>query len=391
MKCTILHIFLSSPYDIIISLYDYKPGRIICAMKNLKEQLNSYVREAQNLYDLPGLAVSVEVGENGPAALAGLNCKEAVGVSDVDTKEPLLPEHIFHMASVSKLFTSAGILTLCREGRLNLEDRLCDVLPEISICDDRMSQIRVRHMLTHTSGMADVEDYCWDSPRTDADALKDYALSREVKESRMLWPPSEGRFYYSNMAYELLGLMIAERSGMSYEAYMKKTFFEPLEMKESTFLTFERAGGSLSLEELSRAGLAMPHTKDADKRIVKEVHYPYNREHGPSSTLTSNIYDLAKWAKAHLRGSLFTKDDYRKIWTRYATVPNNGEGMGLGWFMREQEGYKIYGHEGTDDGFRASFWICPQLDAHVTVVSNISRGAVKRISKKLFERLIHSV
>ena len=140
---------------------------------HLKEQLNSYVREAQNLYDLPGLAVSVEVGENGPAALAGLNCKEAVGVSDVDTKEPLLPEHIFHMASVSKLFTSAGILTLCREGRLNLEDRLCDVLPEISICDDRMSQIRVRHMLTHTSGMADVEDYCWDSPRTDADALKD--------------------------------------------------------------------------------------------------------------------------------------------------------------------------------------------------------------------------
>ena len=65
--------------------------------------------------------------------------------------------------------------------------------------------------------------------------------------------------------------------------------------------------------------------------------------------------------------------------------------MGLGWFLRRQEGYEIYGHEGTDDGFRASFWICPQLDAHVTVVSTISRGAVQKISKKIFEMLIHSV
>lgn len=360
-------------------------------MEKIIKQLDQYVKDALFYYDLPGLAVSVEAGKEAPRAISGLNYKNACGVVDITTGEELRPEHVFHMASVSKLFTSTGIMMLVREGKLDLEDTLKERLPYISIADKRYDKIRIWHMLTHTSGMADVEDYHWDTPRTDEEALKDYARSREVADSKMLWSPEEGKFCYSNMAYELLGLLIQEISGMPYEAYMKEKILHPLGMDDSTFLTFQRAGGSLKLADLKQAGLAMPHTKDSEKHIVLEKHYPYNREHGPSSTLTSNVYDLAKWAKAHLDKERFSADSYEKIWQGYATVPNNGERMGLGWFMRDQDGYRIMGHEGTDDGFRASFWICPQLDAHVTVVSNISRGAVKKINKKLFEILIHSV
>lgn len=360
-------------------------------MKHTIKEIEAFAEEACSLYDLPGLALSVKVGERGPERLRGLNVKKAAGVKDIETKEPLREHHIFHMASVSKLFTSTGILKLCREGKLDLQDRLTDLLPYVRMDDERQGEIRLIHMLTHTSGMADVEDYGWDSPRTDEQALRDYALSDEVKNSRMLWPPKEGKFRYSNMAYELLGLIIAETAGMTYEDYMKKELLEPLGMDDSTFLTFQRTGGSLALSDLSRADMAMPHTKDGEKRIVLEEHYPYNREHGPSSTLTSNIFDLEKWADAHLNNEIFPPDYYEEIWSGRAVVPNNGEGMGLGWFMREQGGYGIYGHEGTDDGFRASFWICPQLDAHVSVVSNISRGAVKKINKKLFDILIRSV
>ncbi len=360
-------------------------------MTKMEKILSDYVEEALFYHDLPGLAVSVQVGEKGPGSLAGLDLKKAAGVKDINTKEPLQENHIFHMASVSKLFTASAVLQLCQKGLLSLEDRLKDCLPYVHIQDKRFGQIQIRHMLTHTSGMADVEDYHWDAPRTDEGALKDYALSSEVRESHMLWSPLEDKFQYSNMAYELLGLIVAEVSGMSYEDYVKQYLLEPLEMEDSTFLTFERAGGSLKLDDLSQAGMAMPHTKNKEKQMIKEQHYPYNRQHGPSSTLTSNIFDLAKWAEAHLRYKLFDRGAYDRIWHRYATVPNNGEGMGLGWFIRNQEGFLIYGHEGTDDGFRASFWICPQLDAHVAVVSNISRGAVKKINKKIFERIIHSL
>ena len=68
----------------------------------------------------------------------------------------------------------------------------------------------------------------------------------------------------------------------------------------------------------------------------------------------------------------------------------------IGWFMREQtvtsddgtfRTYHLCGHEGTDDGFRASFWICPELDMVTVVLSNLSGAPVKRISKKLFDRI----
>ncbi len=360
-------------------------------MKKIMEQLERYIEDALVLHDLPGLAVSVGVGKKGSQALKGLNLKKAVGVKDVTSQEPLEPDHIFHMASVSKLFTSAGILRLCEEGALNLDDRLMDVLPFVSIADKRYGEIKIHHMLTHTSGMADVEEYRWDMPKTDETALKGYAVSDEVKNSHMFWSPHENKFHYSNMAYELLGLVIAERTGQTYEDYMKREVLQPLGMERSTFLTFERAGGSLRLEDLSQAHMAMPHAKDEEKRIVLERHYPYNREHGPSSTLTSCLEDLDKWARAHLDQRFFSPTTYQKLWKRYAVVPNNGESMGLGWFLRSQQGYEIYGHEGTDDGFRASFWICPRLDAHVIVVANISGGAVKTINKKLFQMLIRSV
>ena len=62
--------------------------------------------------------------------------------------------------------------------------------------------------------------------------------------------------------------------------------------------------------------------------------------------------------------------------------------------MREQDvagkSYQLYGHEGTDDGFRASFWMCPALDMVTVVLSNLSGAPVKRINKKLFHVVAES-
>lgn len=370
-------------------------------MKMLTAKLDRYMEEALFYYDLPGLAASVVSRKD------GLDYKSAVGYQDWESREPLEADHIFHMASVSKLFTSTGILQLCKAGKLRLDSRLKDVLPELKIADKRWEEVTIRHMLTHTSGLADVEDYHWETPRMDEAALRDYSLSEEVRQSALLWSPSEGKFRYSNMAYELLGRIIEVISGMPFEEYMECNLLEPLGMRDSTFLTFSRADGSLSLDDLKKKHMAMPHRKNEEKHIVKELHYPYNREHGPSSTLTSNLQDLSRWAEAHIRswqsvgeeqktqdknaafaGRLFDASDYDKIWHSYATVPNNKEEMGLGWFMRKQRGLRLYGHEGTDDGFRASFWLCPEEEIHIIVVSDLSGAPVKKINKKLLDLLL---
>jgi CubicO group peptidase (beta-lactamase class C family) len=350
----------------------------------LKEKLDDFLNKALVNYDLPGLALGVRVGETSGSGKDEFVYRSAAGYKDYAGRKPLHPEHIFHMASVTKLFVGTSILQLWERGQLDLDTHLTEYLPWFQMQDGRYKEITIRHLLSHTSGMPDVKDYHWDAPETDEGALERYVRSPEVKDAHLLWAPSEGRFAYSNIAYEILGTVIAAVSRMTFEDYVKKNIFLPLNMKDSNLLSYERG---IYWESGPDENLCTPHEKDEENHIVRSPHFPYNRAHGPSSTLTSNVYDLEKWAKAHLQHLLLKPATYDAVWKKHALVPNNGEHIGLSWFHREQNGFELYGHEGTDDGFRASFWICPKLELSIAVCSNISGAPVKKISKQVFDLL----
>jgi CubicO group peptidase (beta-lactamase class C family) len=356
----------------------------------INSTLDKYFEEILFYQDLPGIAAGITIGENSESIYKGLDYKNAFGYKDYITKEKLNPKHVFHMASVTKLFVGTAIMKLVEEGKINLDTKVMEVLPWFFMADPRHVDIRVRDLLSHTAGIGDVQDYGWNKPEFDTGALRRYIESEEVRGGWMLWPPGTGKFQYSNIGYEILGAIISEVSGVSFEEYVTKNIFETLVMNDSGLLTFERANGSLKLEDLSKAGMAMPHIKDKGNHIIYEPFYPYNREHGPSSTLTSNVYDIAKWARIHLDKAFLSAESYEKIWTKEALIPNNGEHVGLSWFIREQNGYTLYGHEGNDDGFRASFWICPELDMHIIIASNITKAPVKKINKSVFDLLTKS-
>lgn len=356
----------------------------------LNDKCNRFLDETMDLNDLPGLAVGVSVG--------GTKFVGVRGFRDYFARVPLQEDDIFHCASVSKLFTSTAIMRLVEAGALDPEDKLCDLLPDLHIADRRFKEIRLWNMLTHTSGLGDVSDYHWYDFETDEDSLRRYVYdSAEVLSQPMLWDPQETRFRYSNVAYEILGQIVAEYSDrmpdadgkLSYEDFIARYLLGPAGMTDSTMKTFER--------DLRR--IAQPYEKRADRSIGPVEYYPYTRQHAPSSTLTSNAHDLLCWGRAHMtsargEGPLLRAETYQTVWREYATVPNNGEKMGIGWFMREQtagdtpRSCKLLGHEGTDDGFRASFWICPERDLVTVVLSNLSGAPVKRINKKLFETIV---
>lgn len=340
----------------------------------IKEKLDEFLQKALINYDLPGLAAGVRIGAD--------VYRNAVGCRDLIDQTPLLAEHIFHMASVTKLFVGTSILQLWEKGLIKLDGLLTDYLPWFEMKDERYREVTIRQLLSHTAGMPDVKDYHWDKPETDAGALERYVRSTEVKDAWLLWAPSEGRFAYSNIGYEILGTVIAAVSGMSFEDYVRAHIFEPLGMADSTLLSFERGIYDQSGPD---DNLCTPHEKNEDKKIVRSAHFPYNRAHGPSSTLTSNVIDLDTWGRAHLTQRLLKKETYELVWEKQALVPNNGEHICLSWFCREQNGFVLYGHEGTDDGFRASFWLCPELELSIAVCSNISGAPVKKISKQIFD------
>ncbi len=331
--------------------------------------LDAYLEKALYYYDLPGLAV-----------YAGVEDKDyysVLGWKDAPNRIPLEKQHIFHMASVTKLFVGTSVLKLWDDGLLDLDERLTAYLPRFCMADQRYRQITLRQLLSHTSGMPDVKDYHWESPETDENALLRYVLSPEVSEAHLLWEPCEGRFAYSNMGYEILGAVIAAVSGCSFEDYVAANLFSPLRMTHSDLLTFRR-----NMEEV-----CTPHEKDRENRFVPVKHFPYNRAHAPSSTLTSNLEDMSLWAKAVLNEKILKPSTLAEAWKEHSTVPNNGEKICLSWFRREQKGHLLYGHEGNDDGFRSSFWICPELKLSILVCSNLSGAPVKRINRELFDLL----
>ncbi len=389
--------------------------------ENLAERMNAFLDHSMEQYDLPGLAIGVS---SGGIADDDIICQftGVRGYRNREKKIPLKPEDIFHCASVSKLFTASAILKLVERGALNLDDRLSDLLPELIFADRRYLDICLWNLLTHTSGLGDCDDYHWDTPEFDDAALKRYVYSDEVRLQPMRWEPqsepespandntSVSKFSYSNPAYEILGHIVSEYSNvldhgaagdkLSFEDFVASYLFEPAGMSCSSMKTYEREGWA-SLSSEMPDSMVYPHKKGNDRSINIVTFYPYTRQHAPSSTLTSNLGDLLKWGRAVIKssrdntGTVLSPETYTHAWHEYATVPNNGEKMGLGWFMRKQEieaedtrhKFTLMGHEGTDDGFRSSFWICPELDLVITVLCNLTGGPTKRICRNILTEL----
>ncbi|MGN0701677.1 MAG: serine hydrolase domain-containing protein, partial [Lentihominibacter sp.] len=384
---------------------------------DLRSIVSGFADRIMDENDLPGVAIGISLGDESVCTARGLRDYTRKGQPDC---APLMENDIFHCASVSKLFTSSAIMKLVECGVLNLYDRLRDLIPELHIADKRFEEIRLWNMLTHTSGLGDVSDYHWEKPLVSEDALREYVLKDpECVNQPMLWDPmtnpefydpsaeGDSLFRYSNVAYEMLGYIASLHScempgcsGLSYEDFVMEYLLKPAGMTSSTMKTFDREGWTSETGSMTAPNMARPHIKLQDRSIVLSEHYPYTRQHAPSSTLTSNLPDLLAWGRAHMSSAsgrqetLLHRETYDSIWRSYATVPNNGEKMGLGWFMRKQKisgpddsirEYTLYGHEGTDDGFRASFWLCPELDMVTVVLSNLSGAPVKRINKRLFE------
>jgi CubicO group peptidase (beta-lactamase class C family) len=355
-----------------------------------KGQLETLINEALFNYDLPGLSLGIIHGEEEPLILSA-------GYSNYLKKTPLTPDHVFHMASITKLFTGSSILKLANEGKFSLDEPLVSLLPWFSMLEDKnldvsYKTITPRQILSHTAGLPDVTDYHWELEEKDDDSLYRYCTSEDVKDRTLLWSPLENKFSYSNIGYELLGALIQEKSGLLFEDYVANNYFGPLQMTESTLKTYERTPNcSLAIEDLEKAGVLVPYEKDSNNNIVVAPNFPYHRGHGPSSTLTAPIADVLKWGQTFFEPSQVITDTFgnERPWEPIAKISQSTESIGLSWFIRQEKTRSFYGHEGSDDGFRSSFWICPQEKLAVVVCSNLSKSPVKKINKKIYEILLN--
>jgi CubicO group peptidase (beta-lactamase class C family) len=159
---------------------------------------------------------------------------------------PVRRETRFATASLAKMFTAVGVLDAAGRGEIGLQDAVVDVLAPDKRPSTLRDDVTVHHLLSHTSGIADYFEEDEDLPGYRADyaslwhdyplhQLRDYAaLLPLFGDLPPICPPGEA-FHYSNAGYVLLGIILAEVSGMPFADAVVSRVFAPAGMTASGY------------------------------------------------------------------------------------------------------------------------------------------------------------
>jgi CubicO group peptidase (beta-lactamase class C family) len=323
------------------------------AATRLVTELEPQINEAISKGRVPGMAIGVV--KDGKLIYA-----KGFGVSKLGETTPVTSRSLFHMASVTKTFVATAIMQLVEQGKIDLDAPVTKYLPYFKLNDARYTQIKIRHMLSHTSGIPDVTDYHWDKPEYDEGALERF--TRSFAGQKLIFNPGE-KFAYSNAAYEMLGDVIAKVSGESFEDYVQHHILTPIGMKDSTLL----------VREANPQLLTTPHVEQGGKIVVSKI-FPYNRAHAPSSTLYSSIEDMSRWAMANINhGELDGKQILKRETADLMTQPvveALGVREGMAWFLANLQGHRLVLHTGGDTGFESRLILAPDDSLAIIGMTN---------------------
>jgi CubicO group peptidase (beta-lactamase class C family) len=325
-----------------------------------KKELDRVLQEISARWGIPGLGVGIV--EDGAIVYA-----RGFGVQSLETGVPVTPDSFFCVASITKCFVATAVMQLVEQGRLHLDTPLVRYLPDFRLADERYTHITLRQMLSHTSGMPDMDENEYDdlvaNPEYDEGAAERYV--RALADRNMVAAPGE-RFAYSNIAYNVLGHLIATVSGQTFEGYIEEHILRPAGMLESTCF----------FPSVPPDRLAMPHLRAPDM-IVNPI-YPYHRADAPASFLHSTVREMCHWAIACLKRGIYqerrilTPASYDQMWTPVTRRddPPFREEMGLGWTLGRFAGARTVGHGGGGFGWTCFLALLPEHNCAAIVLSN---------------------
>jgi CubicO group peptidase (beta-lactamase class C family) len=226
-------------------------GQVQARLAPFDELIESLLRK----YDVPGAALAVV--KDGRLVVA-----RGYGLADKEQRQAVQPDSLFRIASLSKPFTSAAILTLVERGRLRLDDRAFPLLALGEPSDPRLNTITIRELLLHAGG--------WDRDASFDPMFIPFKAARAVGAKPpascetiiryMLKQPLQfdpgSAMHYSNFGYCVLGRVIEKVSGEPYETYVRSAVLAPIgitRMRIGHTVSDERAPGEVRYSDFAGA------------------------------------------------------------------------------------------------------------------------------------------
>jgi len=342
--------------------------------------LDTVLQEIVARWGIPGLAVGIVQEDE-------IVYARAFGVQNLETQAPVTLDSVFCVSSISKVFVATAVIQLAERGTIDLDAPVVQYLPYFRLDDDRCAQITIRQILSHTSGMPDMDEVEYDQfvrhPEDDEGAAERYV--RQLSSRKMAAAPGE-RFLYSNIAYNVLGDLIAKVSGRSFEAYMREQVLRPAGMPHSTFLP----------AEVRPDRLVMPHLRMPKMGV--SPFYPYHRADSPASNLHTTLPDMCHWGMTSLNRGIYqgqrllSPAGYERMWTpvvdRGNPRPNFYEDMGLGWVLGNYHGVQTISHGGGGFGWTSFFFLLPGKKGAAVILCNEESTARGRIIRAVAETML---
>ncbi len=323
------------------------------AQANSLQEVSQYVEDELAATGMPGAALVVVRGDD--VALL-----ETYGVADA-RGNAVTPDTPFVIGSLTKSFTALAVMQLVERGEVNLDTPVKTYLPYFTLDDPRADDITVRHTLNHTTGIT-----WWDglgyegSQDRSSDAVRKRVEALSVSLSS---PPGE-QFAYSNVNYVIAGAVIEAVTGQSYESYITRSIFEPLQMNDSY----------ASIGEARKNGLAVGH-RYIFGRAVASPNLPFGRSDLPSYLLSSSIEDMGRYLIAHVNGGVY--DGQRVLSEAGVATLHRGTAptpyddfYAMGWFDERWEGERVLNHYGSFTGYHANMMIAPERDLGLVMLTN---------------------
>ncbi len=335
------------------------------------DKIESIVEQTMSENRVPGVAIGIV--KDGEVVYA-----EGFGEANIESGNPVTSQSLFNVAHITNLFTATAIMQLVEQGKIDLDAPVTEYLPYFRLDDPRYTEITVRQLLDHTSGMPGVSiepDAEWkrmghDNPDNEDGALE--RLVRDLDEVTLLAAPGGDETLFSNIGIDVLGDIIAKVSGQSYEDYMEANIFEPLGMEHSTFI----------LDDADASLLTTGYQLNAANTMLTEWgFFPFNMQHNPSIGLITNVDDINKWALAFLNGGelngarILESDTLAEMWSPSSTMDWGGifQDFGLGWPVSEADGHRLVWFVGDVPGQISNLILAPDDGAAVVAMTNSFR------------------
>jgi CubicO group peptidase (beta-lactamase class C family) len=277
---------------------------------------------------------------------------------------------LFNIGSMTKMFTAVSIMQLVEQGRLSLDAAITRYLPTYP--PDVGDRITLHHLLTHTSGMGSFWNDAFRARKATLLTVSDY-LQLFVDEPLAFEPGA--RFGYSNAGYVVLGAIVEQVTGMSYDAYVAEQICARAGMAHTAAYRLD--------DDVPNRALGYVRESAGDDEAN---HYPRTNllvspvKGSPAGGTYSMVHDLLRFAQALCRHQLLSVQFTDiLLQPRVAMGPRGNASYAYGFGCHDVGGFRIVGHNGGAPGVGAQLDVYLELGYTVVLLSNYDAGASMKL------------